>query len=247
MAHNLTSEHVLFIHDFLVDWFARSDDPISPPGVKNLDSLESAVARPHQSAGGANPYNTPFEKAAALFHSIINNHPFHNGNKRTALLSACVMLDSSGQWLEKCSDDELFEFTRQTAAHEICEKRIDEVSFIVSWMERHSRKRSKQEQPLKYRELKGILSEFGFEIDPPDGEILNIYKEGKIVEKIIKQGIKGFRPYHTHYIAKLRKKLKLTPEYGVDSEVFYGKVVLEDVLSGIIQLRSEVVRRLAKT
>jgi death-on-curing family protein len=50
--------------------------------------------------GGKEAYPTTFNKTAALFHSLINNHPFHNGNKRVALVSAQVFLDQEGWWID---------------------------------------------------------------------------------------------------------------------------------------------------
>ena len=43
-------------------------------------NIESALGRPFHSADGQDVYPTIIEKAAALFHSLIANHPFHNGN-----------------------------------------------------------------------------------------------------------------------------------------------------------------------
>ena len=85
-------EQIKFIHEYLVRFFEQSDDPISPPGIKNEETLKSAVARPFMSVGGSDAYKGIFSKAAALFHSIINNHSFHNGNKRAALLTTDVDL-----------------------------------------------------------------------------------------------------------------------------------------------------------
>lgn len=52
-------------------------------------------------------------------------------------------------------------------------------------------------------------------------------KDGEVVDKASKQGMQGVRPYHTHDISPLRKGLRLTPEYGVDSERFYGRIDLQ--------------------
>lgn len=246
MSAEISLENVEFIHDCLVDYFRSSEDPISPSGVKNRGLLASAVSRPFQSAGGEDAYEDIFEKAAALFHFIINNHPFHNGNKRTALIAASVYLDENGYWLEGCTDEELFEFTRRTAAHELVEERDQELAYIAEWFRANSRKRLKSEKPLSYFELKDRLKHFGYEIDLPKGEFLSIYKNGKFITKIIKQGVQGFRPYHTHYVAKLRKRLKLTAEYGIDSDRFYGNKGPKEYISEMIELRNEVIRRLAK-
>jgi death-on-curing protein len=246
MVAEINVANVEEIHEFLVRYFLDSGDPISPPGIKDRNLLESAVARPMQSAGGEDAFEDVFEKAAALFHSLINNHPFYNGNKRTALIAAGVYLDENGFWLEGCSDEELFEFTRRVAAHEITEDKHLELEYIAEWLRANSRKRMKNEKPLSYHELKDRLAEFGYEIDPPKGELLSIHKNGRFVAKIIKQGIQGFRPYHTHYVAELRKRLKLTPEYGIDSDRFYGKKGLTDSVSELIEIRNNVIRRLAK-
>lgn len=246
MAAEINVANVEEIHNFLARYFAESGDPISPAGVKDRKLLESAVARPMQSAGGDDAFEDVFEKAAALFHSLINNHPFYNGNKRTALIAAGVFLDENGFWLEGCSDDELYEFTRRVAAHEITENRDQELDYIAEWFRANSRKRMKNEKPLSYHELKDRLAEFGYEIDSPKGEMLSIYRHGIYMTRVIKQGIHGFRPYHTHYVAELRKRLKLTPEYGVDSDRFYGKKGLKDSVSEMIEIRNEVIRRLAK-
>jgi death on curing protein len=103
------------------------------------------------------------------------------------------------------------------------------------------------DHPLKYHDLKEILNRFGYEVDPPQGSFLQVYKQGQPVEKIIKQGIQGFRPYHTDYIAVLRKRLNLTPEHGVDSAKFYGHKGISNTASQFIELRLEVMRKLAKS
>src|SRR4051812_12931404 len=108
----ITHDDLIEIHEILVDWFAASEDPVAPPGVRDHDLLSSAAARPFQTLGKADAYPTIFNKAAALFHSLVNNHPFHNGNKRVALISAQVVLADENYWLDHSSDQEMFEFTR---------------------------------------------------------------------------------------------------------------------------------------
>jgi death-on-curing protein len=53
------------------------------PGVLNLGALESALAQPRMTFDGQDLYPTLVEKAAALGFSLIKNHPFVDGNKRT--------------------------------------------------------------------------------------------------------------------------------------------------------------------
>jgi len=244
---SLSADEIIEIHETLVDWFASSEDPISPAGVRDRALLESAVARPFQSAGGVEGYKSIFQKAAALFHSLVNNHAFYNGNKRVALVSAQVLLDQESYWLDYSSDEEMYDFTRKAAAHELTVRRDEELPYITEWFDSNSRKAVKGEHPLKYHDLKAILKKFGFEIDPPDGDLLDVRKKGIVYARVSKQGIKGFRPYHTDYISGLRKRLGLTPENGIDSAQFYGHKGLSNTASQFIELRIEVIRRLAKT
>ena len=52
-------------------------------GIRELGSLESAIAQPYMTFGGNELYPSLAEKAAALGFSLIQNHPFADGNKRT--------------------------------------------------------------------------------------------------------------------------------------------------------------------
>ena len=52
------------------------------PGLRDLGLLESSLAQPHQSFGGVDLYPGLNAKAAALGFSLIQNHPFVDGNKR---------------------------------------------------------------------------------------------------------------------------------------------------------------------
>ncbi|MHC4177151.1 MAG: Fic family protein [Planctomycetota bacterium] len=82
----LSYDEVVDVHDSLVRDFANHHDPIEPPGVRSEVLLQSAVNRPKTSLGRARKYPAAEMAAAALVHSLVHNHPFHNGNKRTALV-----------------------------------------------------------------------------------------------------------------------------------------------------------------
>ncbi len=86
----LTTEQVLFIHDQMVKRFGGSF------GVRDLGLVESAVARPQSSFDSQYLYISIFDKAAALLQSLLKNHPFVDGNKRTALTSAGLFLKKDG-------------------------------------------------------------------------------------------------------------------------------------------------------
>ena len=89
----LTPEQVLFIHSRLVGETGGSH------GVRDLGLLESAVARPKATFDGKELYPDLFMKAAALMDSLINNHPFVDGNKRTGVTAAGLFLRINGHKL----------------------------------------------------------------------------------------------------------------------------------------------------
>jgi len=61
-------------------------------GVRDENLLPSAVLTPQSSFGGKSPYTDIIEVAAAYLFYICKNHPFLDGNKRTAMMAAIVFL-----------------------------------------------------------------------------------------------------------------------------------------------------------
>lgn len=86
----LTLEQVLIIHHDQIDRYGGS------PGIRDLSQLESAIFRPQTSLSDTDPYPLIVDKAAALFHSLIRNHPFIDGNKRTAVASVMIFFKLNG-------------------------------------------------------------------------------------------------------------------------------------------------------
>jgi len=68
--------------------------------VKEQCLPESAVHRPHQSIFEEDAYSNLFNKAATLIESLVKNHCFHNGNKRTAYLLTKSFLMLNGKHLK---------------------------------------------------------------------------------------------------------------------------------------------------
>jgi death on curing protein len=95
MTTFLTKEEVISAHYFMMKKMNDADQA----GVKDHGLLESAVHRPQQSVFGEDAYPFLFDKAAALLESLIKNHCFHNGNKRTAYLVTKSFLMLNGQHL----------------------------------------------------------------------------------------------------------------------------------------------------
>lgn len=90
----LTLEEVLEIHETLLREFG------GPPGVRDLGLLESALFRPRTGY-----YHDLIEMAAALFESLLMNHPFVDGNKRVAFFSVDIFLRINGYRIAVDNDE----------------------------------------------------------------------------------------------------------------------------------------------
>lgn len=101
------------------------------PGIRDPGSLEAAVARPYGGFGGVEFFPTPFSKAAALMESVSQRHGFVDGNKRTGLLAAALLLGRTGYDLE-FPEEESVEVTVEVAEH-----RLD-VNDLAHWLENHA-------------------------------------------------------------------------------------------------------------
>ncbi|MBI3378122.1 MAG: type II toxin-antitoxin system death-on-curing family toxin [Nitrospirae bacterium] len=123
----LTAEQVLFIHSRLIDETGGSH------GIRDLGLLQSAVARPMATFGGEDLYPNIFQKAAALMESLVKNHPFIDGNKRTAISSTGLFLRINGFNLET-SQKELEDFTLNMATGKAS------VTDTAKWFKRYSQK-----------------------------------------------------------------------------------------------------------
>jgi death on curing protein len=88
------------------------------PGLKDENSLEAALARPLQKANYGDP--DVFELAVAYLFGIARNHPFSDGNKRTAFVAAYAFLRLNGFAVE-ASQAEVITFVLAVAAGEIIE------------------------------------------------------------------------------------------------------------------------------
>jgi death-on-curing protein len=89
----LTLSELIFINSRVV---ANPDMATGKRKVRDIELLEAAAQRPQASAFGADAYPQLHEKIAALFHSLARNHPFTDGNKRTATVAALLMSEVNG-------------------------------------------------------------------------------------------------------------------------------------------------------
>lgn len=97
------------IHDILIDKFGGAK------GIRDKGLLESSINRPYQTFDGQELYPNPIDKAAAIFESIIINHPFVDGNKRTAYVLMRLMLKSNNLDIQ-LGQDEKYKFVIKAAS-----------------------------------------------------------------------------------------------------------------------------------
>lgn len=116
---------VLAIHDLMVKRFGGSF------GVRDLGLIESAVARPQAGFGGEYLYKNIYDMAAALLQSLLKNHPFVDGNKRTALTSAAIFLKLNNIRLKNYHEEEVI------FAVSVDNEKLS-LEEIAEWLEEHT-------------------------------------------------------------------------------------------------------------
>lgn len=125
LAACCSPEQVLFLHARLIQETGGAH------GVRDLGLLLSAVARPQATFDGQELYPDLCAKAGALFQSLIGNHPFVDGNKRTAISAAGIFLQLNGARLVT-SPAELEAFTLRAAQSQVT---FDD---IMAWFTRYT-------------------------------------------------------------------------------------------------------------
>jgi death-on-curing protein len=99
-------------------------------GILDMAVLESAVAQPRMTFGGEDLYPTAIEKAAALGYSLIMNHPFVDGNKRTGHAATESLLVLNGFEIQ-AGIDEQEQVILRLAAGEIARE------DFTAWLREH--------------------------------------------------------------------------------------------------------------
>ena len=234
---------VLRAHFLIVDYFYGQDYGIGGIGPREPDLLHSAVYRQFVSFQGKNKWTTSFEKAATLLFGIVKDHPFHDANKRTGLLTLLLFLHKmnrlpivSQKELEdlvvNIAEDGLKKYRRQ---RDLAKKTDDpEIFFIADYLKRKSRKRDNKYYAITYQELDRKLRDFGYCLDSPSGNFINVVrieakrklfgfgKRENIQVRVAQIGFPGWKSQvGKRAISTVRREAKLTAEHGFDSETFF--------------------------
>ena len=231
----LETGDVRAIHEELVKEFANQKEPIEPPGVRDDNLLESAITRPRTSMGEDRKYPSIEMSAAALLHSLIHNHPFHNGNKRTGLVSILAFLDSN-RMLVTCEQDELFKTVLRIAQHSIVPPAYNslsdrEVLYIAEWIQKNARRIELGDRTIPFRRLRTLLTTLGCTCDNPKGNHISITRTVSMKRMFRKDQavrLSSRAPYRDEgrdiskvVVARIRKELQLDEFHGIDSATFY--------------------------
>ena len=122
MHYKLTLADAVMAHDQALTFGGRD-------GISSLHLIESAIARPYSG------YHRPIsKKAAAVLHSMVGNHGFIDGNKRTAWLLVEILVARSGYFLDISDDERIDDLVVSVADGQL------EFDQIVSWFAARLRK-----------------------------------------------------------------------------------------------------------
>jgi len=265
LPNAVTAEDVLRAHFMLAEYFQRREEGLGGLGPRSLHLLQSAVSRQYVSLGNTQKWSTVYELTATLFFGIIKNHPFFDANKRTALLTALYQLQNAGR-TPTVSHKELEALTLRTAEgtlhtyghFERVEDSDDpEVQFIALFMKRNTRQIDSRYYLITYAQLNAILHRFGAWLDnSPHAnriDVLHTVEEHRGIisfgkKKVVKRAVQiGFHDWGSEVsrsdIKAVRDALRLTPQHGVDSQVFYQDV---DPLASLLLEYAAPLKRLAR-
>jgi death-on-curing family protein len=209
---------VLKAHFLLIDYFVEKNYAVGGVGPRELDLLHSALSRQFTSYGGVRKWNGLFENCATLMFGLIMNHPFHDANKRTALLCVLLLLHRKKHIItlpQKRLDaivvaiaaNELHVYLSREARYQ---KRLhltaaggsDEIVCILAdFLRRNTRFRDDSWRSVTYSELDRALKRHGFELRNPTGNYINVVR----VEPARRANFLGFggRPEREVYLAQV--------------------------------------------
>lgn len=230
----LSLDEVKSIYKALVIHFNEQGQPILPEGVKNSSALETAVQRQHTGHGYTLKYPEPWSNAASLTYGLCMGHPFHNGNKRTSLVTLLVHLERNGLVPKATlTHNTIYNLMLYLAAHHLTSARMrleggqeavaklgppvnrlhadEEVAILAEWIRANFQKEDKREHPLTFRQLRRILAENNCYFGDPNQNFIDIYRDEDVQET-------GFLGLGRKRIVKKRQRL-FQLSYAGDGEL----------------------------
>lgn len=124
----ISLDETIAIHDSMVSLYGGSF------GIRDIGLIQSAITRPQASFDGTDLYPDIFLKASALFHSLMFNHAFIDGNKRTTISVTARFLAINGYELNT-SDEEFVAFPLRVENNHLS------LEDIASWFEQNTKEK----------------------------------------------------------------------------------------------------------
>ena len=269
----LTTDEIVELHKILCDNYnlLPEMEPVSPPGIKNRDMLESAVSRQLVGSGDFYKYADIFSNCATLVFGLVKNHSFHNGNKRIGFLALIKHLYSNGYVIRPyIRHQEIYELLRLLAdtaledhaavynkhffkQHRRAKWTDDiQIKYLTLWLRQnveHKNTKIKQ-KTVSVSELERLLKTKNLSTKF-SGKYLTITKQNSLL-----QGLFGKKAYSKGYIIKddknvplnlveqMRRDFSISFLDGVDNSTFYND---EDIINNEIVSYKKIIYKLAKT
>ncbi|MGM0580327.1 MAG: type II toxin-antitoxin system death-on-curing family toxin [Bacteroidota bacterium] len=122
----ISEKEAIEIHSILIDRFGGSK------GIRDKELLNLALNRPYQTFDGKELYPEVIDKAAAILESIVKNHLFSDGNKRTGYVLARLII-MNGDLDIYASEDQKYQLVILVSKGEI------NYDYIKDWLKKYSR------------------------------------------------------------------------------------------------------------
>ena len=211
----------LYAHFLIAQYFADEGRGLGGIGPRDDGHLlHSALSRQFVEFGGIRKWSDDLQIAATTLFGLIKNHPFHDGNKRTALLSILRLLQKQGRTAsarQNAFDDFVVEIA------ESAERGGDnEIERIAVQLGKITRRVSRNRPVLTYGKLNQVLSGFGFKLSRARNNRIGIVRinDGQEIHRIGFPGMK--KQVARGDLKAARKACGLTETDGYDSDAFFG-------------------------
>jgi len=185
---------VLAAHFLMIDYFAEKNYGIGGVGPRSLDLLHSALSRQFTAFGGIRKWNGLYEISATLMFGLIMNHPFHDANKRTALLATLSLLSRKRRVVDlpqkrldslvvAIAANQLERYFEKDARYQERLQLLSgpndtdgKVRLIADFLRRNTRARDDSTRTVTYSDLNRVLRRHGYELRSPSGNYINVMR-----------------------------------------------------------------------
>ena len=252
----LSVGEVLRAHFLIAEFFADEKKGLGGVGPRDKEGhlLHSALSRQFTEFGGVRKWDDEFHIAATALFGLLKNHPFHDGNKRTALLSVLHLLEKQGRRTEEKKikwenlvvavadnrhrSNDLYRHIRSNAA----DAPDADVAYIASRLRMMTRRRERTDHSLTYRQMNRLLRSHQFVMRTPRNNQIGIFRIGER-QALGHVGFPGMsREVARGDLKKIRGICGLSENDGWDSKAFFNGAEGMDFL---LSEYAEPLRRLA--